>query len=1549
MKNKVAIAISTALMSVATLQASADMGGAVYSADSLKAVKAISINKGQVFNRYNSKKFVIEKNLGNEQYTYIIRLQNQPIATYNGNIQGLAATNPQIAKKALFNSLAHSKKSSQQIRKELRLDLKSAEAIAYGKFLENKQQKFLSKANAKLGSDLNVVYQYKNAFNGMAVKLTQAQAGTLSSFADVAYIERERIEHIETDTSPILIGATNTWIGEGQSATNMGEGVIIGIVDTGINSDHPSFADIGADGYDHSNPWGTGVYVGDCAGDYADKCNDKLIGIRHYSEITDDYSDTAVFGDTPPPATGEDYNGHGSHTASTAGGNILRDVPMLDTEVGVEEGDGVNSTGFKFSQISGVAPHANIVAYQICSSGDTGDTYVGCSGAAIIAALEDAVADGIDVINYSISGGGDPWISSSEMSFLAAQEAGIFASVSAGNSGPDASTSEKSAPWYTVVGAATHGREVAFEKEIGAFTGGDSELAAIQGKSASGAITASIVWAGNFANSNDPDGDPAQCLQPFPDGTFNGQIVVCDRGAIARVQKAINVRDGGASGYVLANIDGGAPSINNDVYVVPGIHISSDNGNALRAWLASGEGHSATITAAQGEIKIGQADDTAGFSSRGPNSFVADVMTPSVTAPGVSIYAAYADQNFGHDVTGPAPADFAFLQGTSMSSPHVAGAGAVLKSSHPTWTPDNIRSALMLTATTNVRKEDGETAADFFDMGAGRIRVDLADKTGLIMNETAANYTAANPATGGSPRDLNIPSVSDANCVGLCSWTRTITATEAGSWTALSSSLSDGLVIDVTPASFDLAAGESKEITINVDAIGAQSNSWSFGEVVLTSADFPTAQIPVSVIASNGNIPDSFALNAYRNVDSYVFKDMMAIEISDFTARSYGLTKASQTKTTLALDSNNSAVYDDLSDGINVTFVAVPENAKRFVAEVLSSAAPDLDMFVGIDTNGDGIPQEEEEIAHSATASALEKVDINLPAAGNYWIIIQNWAASAEGAEDEFTLATAVVDNELNENLSIIADAAIPALTPFDLSVNWNIDANSGDVFYGAIDLGTSSETAGNLGLISIDLVRKADDVSIGNDISERLFIGDSVNYAVTVNANFMPDDRIYSIIATIPAGMDLDTTSVTGDASIDGNKITWTVDRPSLLGSAQSYDMRTNVEDASCALPDFGQGGGYINFADFGILPGDLNGDKQTAAYGQPVSFMGTLYSSFNVTDDGFIYFTGAHGDSPWENQLLPDPTAANNLVAPLWRDQQAVSSETSGVTVATAGSGWTFVEFDKMRHWLGFADNAAAVGLAAPVGDIADFEVAFNNTTGDFMFAYDNVTHDSGDSLGATVGYEDTVGKTGRADIYAKSVWGGADGAVDSVTTIESGLIMCYTLIPVPDDALVLNFSTKVAKDYKGGNLAVNLSNSVNGLATVEAISSADVDVEGAPIAAINVPIFATEGTSVTFNGSISTDPNGDELTYTWVQLGGTPISFSANAATFTFAAPQVTSKNSVISFHLTVNDGHGNTSTAVASVDIINKKTSGGSFGWLILLASPLLWLRRRVTKE
>ncbi len=1555
MKTNISLAVSAALMSLVT---SSTVNSSDFISGENKAIKAIhpvSINKFSAAVIQPQKKFIVNKNDSTGIHTYIVKLKDKPLATYNGSISGLSATNPQITQKAIYKAAQFTNKSSKQIRDDLRLNLQSDAAQAYQQFLEKKQQTFIAKAEQKIGSGLTVIYQYKTTFNGLAVKLTQSEAQRLSLLSDVEYIEKEHLEHIETDTGPTLIGATSVWQGSGNNATNMGEGVIVGVIDTGINSDHPSFADIGGDGYDHTNPWGTGVYKGDCAVNFPELCNDKLIGIHHYDTITNNYTDTAVFGDTPPAANGEDYNGHGSHTASTAAGNILLNVPMLDGETDKVEGDGINSTGFSFSRISGVAPHANIVAFQICHPGEDGDTYSGCPSSAIIAALEDAVKDGVDVINFSISGGGDPWTNPSEQAFLAAQEAGIFAAVSAGNDGPDAMTTEKSAPWYTAVAAATHGREVVFDKSIGSFTGGDSTLPDITGKSATTGITASIVYAGDFNNPNDANGDSAQCLKPFPAGTFSGQIVVCDRGTIARVEKAVNVRDGGAGGYVLANLQGGATNIESDVFVIPGIQINADDGDALKAWLAKGTGHTATISASTGKTVIGQADKTASFSSRGPNSSVPDIMTPSVTAPGVSIYAAYSDQQFGHDQTTTDPSDFAFLQGTSMSSPHVAGAGAVLKSAHPTWTADNIRSALMLTATSAVTKEDGSTSADFFDMGAGRIRVDLATKTGLVMNETAANYTAANPALGGDPKTLNIPSVSNANCLAYCSWTRTVTATQDGVWNASTVAISDGLVINVSPASFSLTAGQSQRISIDVDTTNAKSNQWAFGQVKLTSTNFPDVNIPVSAKASSGNIPRNLTFTSHRNADSFIERDVKAVAISDFNTQSYGLIKATQQSHSLKVDSDNSSVYDDTTDGVYVELFTIPENAKRYVAEILTAEAADLDMFIGIDNNGDGIPQSDEEISNSASSTALEKISLMNPTAGNYWVLIQNWQASSEGATDKFTMATAIVNGDIKNSLSATADAVIPELTPFDLTFSWNLpDAQTGDRYYGAIALGTSSANAGNLGLVAVDLIRDSNDVSISNDKNDRASLNDVVNFQVNVLSNANQNDRDYIITATLPIGLTLDESSVVGGV-ISGNTITWQTNLPSLFGIPTTYDMTNNTNDNTCKLPDIGQGSGYIDLyaLDNSLVPESITGNDQTAAFAIDTMFMGEQYQTLNVTEDGFIYFTGSQGSKAYENQLLPNSAAPNNLVAPLWRDNQIARTDTSGITVGSSGTDYVIVEFDKIKHWLGFADNASANNLTTPVADQADFEVVFNNATGDFYFAYDNITHDWGSSLGGTVGYEDKFGLTGRADIYAQSVYGGADAKIAAIEDIQNGLVMCYHLNQ-PSNAKTFTFAAQINPDFSGQNITVSVENSVNNGELASETTQSTVEIEVAPIAVIVAPTSVTEGNSVTLDGTQSSDANNDSLTYLWEQTAGTSVTFNTTAETTVFTAPSITGNSATLTFKLTVNDGHGNTAQTSHSITVNKKATvaqpsssgsGGGSVFWLLIFM-PICLFRKKL---
>jgi len=1543
-KNKLTLAVSAALMSM-SMHSAAELANNTnatgFTASELKATQATSINKKQSKQKQPSR-FEVEKDLEHKPYIYIIQLNEQAVANYDGGIAGLKATNPQRNYSQLL----------QTAEAENRLNLKKPEVQAYSSYLQTRQDTFLRAAQAVVTS-VQPLARYKYAFNGMAVLVTPDEAQRLSTLPGVARVERDQLHQLHTDVGPKFIGADKVWDGTAQAAAgNQGEGIVVGIFDTGINSDHPSFADIGGDGYDHTNPMGAGTYVGDCAADFPEMCNDKLIGVRSYSVITDVYADADVF-PADLPRNGEDYDGHGSHVASTAAGNVLKDVPVVLPETGKVEGDGT-PTGFTFEQISGVAPHANIIAYQVCLPGNQGDKHSGCSGAAILSAQEDAIQDAVNVVNHSIGPNPGPnlaWTSnSSEMGFLSLRNAGIFVATSAGNSGPNPETTSKQAPWYTAVAMSTHGRSIEYKKELKDFSGGDSELATITGNSNSGAITASIVYAGDFTNSNDPDNPASQCLQPFPENTFDGQIVVCDRGAIARVAKAENAAAGGAGGFVLANVDGGASSVANDVYVVPGIHIDATQGNALKSWLATGANHQATITASAGELEFGTGDDIDSQSSRGPN-LTASTLSPFVAAPGVNIYAAYADQDYGNDVTGPAPSDYNFLGGTSMASPHVAGSAALIKAVYPSWTPDNIRSALMMTATTEVRKEDGTTPADWFDMGAGRIQVDKAVQSGLVLDETAANYAAADPTNGGKPEELNLPSLTQTNCVGVCSFTRTVTATKDGSWTLSGEKISDGVTVTATPETFDIQAGQSQEISITVDAFEAESDTWSFAKLNLTSTSSPDLHMPISVKASNGNVPSAASFNASRNQDSFLMKDIMAVEITEFTARSYGLTKATQVVQSLPVDSVNSSVYDDLEDGVFISMLTVADGSKQLVAEVLKSASPDLDMFIGLDANGDGIPQESEQLESSATATALEKISIMDPDAGQYWLIVQNWSASAEGASDEFTLATAVVGSELGDNLTVsTANSAISQLTPFDIRFNWNIEGVEGDKFYGAVDLGTSADKAGNLGTIALELDRGADDVQLSSNAEQgkRYVPGDELDFTVSVLANFSAEQRDYMLNVALPEGLELVTDSASGGEVVDNRNISWSVSQESLLGKEPSYTVTTNATDSSCLNPDFGSGTGYIDLAGFGVTPSSADGNNVTASFNSPAYFLGTLYESFVVTDDGFVSF-GEVGNAPNVNQLMPNGDAPNGIVAPYWRDMQFDTANGATLSVATAGPQWTIVEFDKMR--------TVYTASGAPIEDEASFQIAFNNSPAEnapnIIYSYNGVNHIFGDQIPTSIGYENIAGTSGATPYYIP-FFGSTDDAVGSVAdSINDALQICMYLQQVDSSPKTLTFKARVTDSNSGGanNIAVtsSLASTPGTMETTTGLA-ADIEVEGAPVALINGEaqhtVSSEESVRLSVTGT-AVDPNGDEVTLKWSQISGPRVSLSsASTGQIDIVIPDVTD-NSTASLEFTATEvATGRTSTAVLNINIANNTRSSGSTGLLVLLLLPLILIRRRI---
>ena len=397
-----------------------------------------------------------------------------------------------------------------------------------------------------------------------------------------------------------------------------------------------------------------------------------------------------------------------------------------------------------------MAPHANIIAYDVCLPS-------GCPGSSLVAGLNQAVLDGVDVINYSIGGGSrDPWQSADALAMLSALDAGVFVAVSAGNEGPEASTvgSPANAPWVTAAGASTHNRR--FVNQVTNLTSSAGPLADITGQSITGgAGPAPIVDATAL--------DDPLCSEPFAAGTLTGKIVLCEHGVNARVDKGANVLAGGAAGMILMNDEANGSSLIADAHVLPAVHITYADGVALRSWLATGTNHTGTIAGTTRVVNNAFGDIMASFSSRGPDATSPDVIKPDVTAPGVDIMAA---SNVG--------GNYMVMSGTSMASPHLAGSAALLVAQHPDWSPAEVRSALMLSAAAGVRKEDGTTPADAFDDGAGRLDLNFAAHVGFVLDESAYAFEVANPLTGGEPTTLNVASLANSSCVQTCTWTRTV-------------------------------------------------------------------------------------------------------------------------------------------------------------------------------------------------------------------------------------------------------------------------------------------------------------------------------------------------------------------------------------------------------------------------------------------------------------------------------------------------------------------------------------------------------------------------------------------------------------------------------------------------------------------------------------------------------------------------------------------------------------------------------------------------------
>ncbi|GIU49151.1 S8 family serine peptidase [Shewanella sp. KT0246] len=1040
---------------------------------------------------------------------YMVLLDDQPLATYHGDQGNLKATS------ILSNP-------SNKAAKSGTLDVNSAVSQQYVQYLSSQRSKTLAQAKSRLSRQLTIHADYHIALNGFSTELSEKEAQMLASVAGVKSVQKVELRHLNTDSGPKHIQAPSAWDGSATGVGSMGEGVIVAIMDTGINHTSASFADIGGDGYDHVNPLGEGTYLGHCSdSELAHYCNDKLIGIWAHEAILDDYTPE---GDD---RIGIDHNGHGSHVASTTAGNIVKDVTVYNA-VGDE-------AEFSFGQISGVAPHANIVSYQVCAAD------AGCWTDVTALAVEHAIANGVQVINYSVGGGAsDPWSDTDALAFLAAREAGIHVAVAAGNDGPGAETvgSPGNAPWLTTVAAYTHDRSFT-DKEV-TFTGGDYDLDMLTGKGATSGITGEIVSAADFGQ--------AGCLDPFEADTFTGKIVVCDRGDIARVAKGSNVLAGGAIGLVLINTDGGDETVDADLHVLPAVHLDATQGAMLTDWLASGSDHTASFNASVLESDPAKADIAASFTSRGPESIMNRWLTPHISAPGVEIYGANTEYQPWRSDVDKSESPTTFMSGTSMASPHIAGAYTLIAALKPEWSPAEAQSALMLSAETDTLMDDGVTPSSLFTGGAGSARIASALNAGLVMDVTYDEYVNANPNLEGTPENMNLPSALMNECMMECSWTRTFTATAASTWTVSDMTDTTGLSITASPSSFTLSAGESISLDITAAISEGFSSEYGMGYLVLTpeNAALTTSKMPVVGTFVAGSFPDDVMLTTGQDRGSADIEGITTVGSSDIQIGVFELAEVEVIETTIPRDDSDTAswptnVYNDSSKFYS-RLINVTPNTKRIIARVKHTTSPDLDLYIGRDDNYNGQPDNAMEMdpltCMSATETAYESCEINDPQAGSYYITVHNYGdtSAPSDIEDDLTFELAIIGKD-DESITVDFKSAVAGNEDIDLVLNWDKQLKSDTLYTTVLEIGTGADAKDNVGLMPIELYRSATYAQSSVDV-EAIDTGDMVTLSIVLADNDTDEERTITVSTSIPVGLTIDSDSHQG--VLEADTVTW-------------------------------------------------------------------------------------------------------------------------------------------------------------------------------------------------------------------------------------------------------------------------------------------------------------------------------------------------------------------------------------------------------------------------
>ncbi|XP_074580686.1 subtilisin-like protease SBT2.4 [Curcuma longa] len=756
---------------------------------------------------------------------------------------------------------------------------------------KREQAKLLAKSHDQLlESNLDVesyqkVYSFHHIINGFAVHTTPTQAKRLESIPGVLTIEKDRRAKLMTTYTPQFLGIPQrVWPQAMAGAKYGGEGMLIGVVDTGIDPNHPSFA--------CSEPLPQNSTSDSCSTSISGSlscqsgplfppgsCNGKIVSARFFARAA---------ATTLPLNSSRDFSpfdelGHGSHVASIAAGNW--GVPAV-----------VN--GFMYGFASGMAPRARLAVYKALypAGGNVAD---------IVSAIDQAARDQVDVLVLSVGPDGPPegivsFMSILDIALLFARRAGIFVAQAAGNQGPAAATVSSFSPWAMGVAASTTGRVYA-----PTLLTGDAHRLQGVGLTApspgNGLFQFKLIAAKDAAIKNILDSEECQFADALQPELVINSVVICSfsQGFLNGTSSLAAILDTAKALHFIGFIFIANPAYGDFVahplpFSVPGIMIPRvADAQVLMAYYENNtcrnERGAAISYRATGAITEGRhaffSDDApvvSRFSSRGPGVMdgqknPADVLKPDILAPGEQIWAAWSPLVVSEPVL--SGDDFALLSGTSMAAPHVAGVAALIKQLRPSWNPSMLASALSTTALQHDRRGlplqsqgsdlHSSRPSTPFDHGAGMVNPEAALDPGLVFSaefEDYVNFLCALPdvspalvrsATGmkcdaessSSPADLNLPSVTISTLKGHQTVKRSVRNVAGKAETyliAVKPPHPEVVEVSVHPEWFEIPVDGVQELAIEFKVLQT-SESFAFGEIVLTGSLNHVVRLPLAI------------------------------------------------------------------------------------------------------------------------------------------------------------------------------------------------------------------------------------------------------------------------------------------------------------------------------------------------------------------------------------------------------------------------------------------------------------------------------------------------------------------------------------------------------------------------------------------------------------------------------------------------------------------------------------------------------------------------------